>query len=124
MNGRPTTAAAGKIDVGGDLTVNRLGFGAMRITGLVGLGHLSQRYPGHLHELRGRDVAEREVHELAHAVVDVLELTRGIDKGRIAPAGAGRKPCHRCSPVDERAASGCCAAHACRPGPAAHPQGF
>ena len=33
MNGRPTAAAAGKIDVGGDLTVNRLGFGAMRITG-------------------------------------------------------------------------------------------
>jgi pyridoxine 4-dehydrogenase len=27
------TAAAGKIEVGGDLTVNRLGFGAMRITG-------------------------------------------------------------------------------------------
>ena len=33
MNGKPTAAAAGKIDVGGDLTVNRLGFGAMRITG-------------------------------------------------------------------------------------------
>lgn len=33
MNTRPTAAAAGKIDVGGDLTVNRLGFGAMRITG-------------------------------------------------------------------------------------------
>src|SRR6195256_235129 len=33
MNGRPTAAAAGKMDVGGDLTVNRLGFGAMRITG-------------------------------------------------------------------------------------------
>ena len=33
MQGRPTAAAAGKIDVGGDLTVNRLGFGAMRITG-------------------------------------------------------------------------------------------
>ncbi len=33
MNGRPTAAAAGTIDVGGDLTVNRLGFGAMRITG-------------------------------------------------------------------------------------------
>ena len=33
MNGRPTATAAGKIDVGGDLTVNRLGFGAMRITG-------------------------------------------------------------------------------------------
>ncbi|MEY2406129.1 MAG: pyridoxine 4-dehydrogenase [Acidimicrobiaceae bacterium] len=28
-----TAAAAGTIDVGGDLTVNRLGFGAMRITG-------------------------------------------------------------------------------------------
>ena len=33
MNGRPTAGAAGKVDVGGDLTVNRLGFGAMRITG-------------------------------------------------------------------------------------------
>jgi len=33
MNGRPTATAAGTIDVGGDLTVNRLGFGAMRITG-------------------------------------------------------------------------------------------
>jgi len=33
MNGRPTAVAAGKIDVGGDLTVKRLVFGAMRITG-------------------------------------------------------------------------------------------
>src|SRR5487761_759834 len=33
MNTRVTAAAAGTIDVGGDLTVNRLGFGAMRITG-------------------------------------------------------------------------------------------
>src|SRR4029078_6630348 len=33
MNGRPTAAAAGKIDVGGDVTANRLGFGAMGITG-------------------------------------------------------------------------------------------
>jgi pyridoxine 4-dehydrogenase len=33
MQGKPTAAAAGKIDLGGDLTVNRLGFGAMRITG-------------------------------------------------------------------------------------------
>ena len=33
MSIRPTAAAAGKIDIGGDLTVNRLGFGAMRITG-------------------------------------------------------------------------------------------
>ena len=33
MSERPTAEAAGQIDVGGDLTVNRLGFGAMRITG-------------------------------------------------------------------------------------------
>ena len=33
MDTRVTAAAAGTIDVGGDLTVNRLGFGAMRITG-------------------------------------------------------------------------------------------
>ena len=33
MDGRPIAAAAGKIDVGGELRVNRLGFGAMRITG-------------------------------------------------------------------------------------------
>ena len=29
----PHAGTAGTIDVGGDLTVNRLGFGAMRITG-------------------------------------------------------------------------------------------
>ena len=29
----PTAGAAGTIEIGGDLTVNRLGFGAMRITG-------------------------------------------------------------------------------------------
>jgi pyridoxine 4-dehydrogenase len=33
MNERVTATAAGPIDVGGDLTVNRMGFGAMRITG-------------------------------------------------------------------------------------------
>jgi aryl-alcohol dehydrogenase-like predicted oxidoreductase len=33
MNGQPNAAAAGTIGVGGDLTVNRLGFGAMRVTG-------------------------------------------------------------------------------------------
>ncbi|MFL5618355.1 MAG: oxidoreductase, partial [Gemmatimonadaceae bacterium] len=29
----PTAAPSGTFDIGGDLTVNRLGFGAMRITG-------------------------------------------------------------------------------------------
>ncbi|HEX3539562.1 MAG TPA: aldo/keto reductase [Acidimicrobiales bacterium] len=33
MAGAITASAAGVIDIGGDLTVNRLGFGAMRITG-------------------------------------------------------------------------------------------
>ncbi len=33
MSAQPNAAAAGTIGIGGDLTVNRLGFGAMRITG-------------------------------------------------------------------------------------------
>src|SRR5215467_9990190 len=33
VNGQPDATAAGTISLGGDLTVNRLGFGAMRITG-------------------------------------------------------------------------------------------
>ncbi len=33
MSAQPSAAAAGAIDIGGDMTVNRLGFGAMRITG-------------------------------------------------------------------------------------------
>jgi pyridoxine 4-dehydrogenase len=33
VGSQPSAAAAGTIDVGGDLTVNRLGYGAMRITG-------------------------------------------------------------------------------------------
>jgi pyridoxine 4-dehydrogenase len=33
MNGQPSAANAGTIDIGGDLSSNRLGYGAMRITG-------------------------------------------------------------------------------------------
>jgi pyridoxine 4-dehydrogenase len=33
MSGQPSAAAAGTITIGGDLTVNRMGFGAMRVTG-------------------------------------------------------------------------------------------
>ena len=33
MGSQPSAAAAGTIDIGGDLTVNRMGYGAMRITG-------------------------------------------------------------------------------------------
>src|SRR5271169_3180400 len=33
VSAQPSAATAGTMDVGGDLTVNRMGFGAMRITG-------------------------------------------------------------------------------------------
>jgi aryl-alcohol dehydrogenase-like predicted oxidoreductase len=44
MDARVTAAATGPIDVGGDLTVNRLGFGAMRITGPGIWGDPPDRY--------------------------------------------------------------------------------
>src|SRR6266567_3356196 len=43
MNGQPSAKAAGTIGVGGDLTVNRLGFGAMRVTGQGIWGEPSDR---------------------------------------------------------------------------------
>jgi pyridoxine 4-dehydrogenase len=43
VSAQPTATAAGTIDVGGDLTVNRLGFGAMRITGRGIWGEPSSR---------------------------------------------------------------------------------
>ena len=60
-----TAAAAGTIDLGGDLTVNRLGFGAMRITG-----------SGILGEPPDRDVAKavlRRVVELGVNFVDTAD---------------------------------------------------
>ena len=65
MNAQPTAAAAGTIDVGGDLTVNRLGFGAMRITG-----------PGIWGEPRSRDQAIatlRRVVELGVNFIDTAD---------------------------------------------------
>ena len=44
MDARVTAAAAGMIDVGGDLTANRMGFGAMRITGPGIWGEPPDRY--------------------------------------------------------------------------------
>jgi pyridoxine 4-dehydrogenase len=38
MADQPNAALAGTVDIGGDLTVNRLGFGAMRVTGPDGWG--------------------------------------------------------------------------------------
>src|ERR1700733_604731 len=43
VSAQPTAAAAGTIDIGGDLTVNRLGVGGMRITGSGGWGEASGR---------------------------------------------------------------------------------
>jgi aryl-alcohol dehydrogenase-like predicted oxidoreductase len=43
MTGQPNAAEAGTIDIGGDLTVNRLGYGAMRITGSGIWGEPSDR---------------------------------------------------------------------------------
>ena len=62
MNGRPTAAAAGKIDVGGDLTVNRLGYGAMRITG-----------PGVWGDPPGRDRAKRAVRQAVELDVNFID---------------------------------------------------
>jgi hypothetical protein len=39
QDARPNAAAAGTFRLGGDLLVNRLGFGAMRLTGRGILGH-------------------------------------------------------------------------------------
>jgi pyridoxine 4-dehydrogenase len=38
MADQPNAALAGTVDIGGELTVNRLGFGAMRVTGADGWG--------------------------------------------------------------------------------------
>jgi pyridoxine 4-dehydrogenase len=43
MTQPPTATAAGTIDIGGDLTANRLGFGAMRVTGRRILGEPPDR---------------------------------------------------------------------------------
>jgi aryl-alcohol dehydrogenase-like predicted oxidoreductase len=60
-----TAAAAGTIDIGGDLTVNRLGFGAMRLTG-----------PGIWGEPRHRDEAKavlRRAVELDVSFIDTAD---------------------------------------------------
>ena len=65
MSAQPNAAAAGTIDIGGDLTVNRLGFGAMRITG-----------PGIWGEPPSRDQAKatlRRVVELGVNFIDTAD---------------------------------------------------
>jgi len=58
MSGSITATAAGTIDLGGDLTVNRLGFGAMRITGpgIWGMPHDQTQAKAVLRHLLDLDV--------------------------------------------------------------------
>jgi pyridoxine 4-dehydrogenase len=102
MNATPTAAAAGTIDIGGDLTVNRLGFGAMRIT-----GHGVWGEPADLDRARaalrravelgvtfidtadsyGPDVSERLIAEALYPYPDDLVIA---SKGGLVRPGPGR----------------------------------
>src|SRR5271154_7170589 len=62
MSERAAADAAGTVDVGGDLTVNRLGFGAMRITG-----------QGIWGEPEDRDAAIRLLQRLPELGVDFID---------------------------------------------------
>ncbi|MBO0808165.1 MAG: aldo/keto reductase [Actinobacteria bacterium] len=65
MTDRPAAGAAGTIDLGGDLTVNRMGFGAMRVTG-----------PGIWREPPDRDQAKaaiRRAVELGVTLIDTAD---------------------------------------------------
>lgn len=62
MTTTPSAAASGQFKIGGDLTVNRLGFGAMRITG-----------PGIWGEPEDRDEAIRVLKRLPELEVDFID---------------------------------------------------
>ena len=102
MNARPTASAAGKIDIGGDLTVNRLGFGAMRITGQgiwgeppdIDRAKAALRRAVELDvtfidtaDSYGPDVSERLVAEALHPYPDDLVIAT---KGGLLRPGPGR----------------------------------
>ena len=102
MNAQPTAAAAGTIDVGGDLTVNRLGFGAMRVTGSGIWGDPPSREQA-IATLRrvvelgvnfidtadsyGPEVSERLIAEALHPYPDDLVIAT---KGGLVRPGPGR----------------------------------
>jgi pyridoxine 4-dehydrogenase len=102
MSGKPNAAEAGTIDVGGDLTVNRLGFGAMRITGdgIWGEPADAERAKNALRravelgvnfidtaDSYGPDVSERLIAETLHPYSDDLVIAT---KGGLARPGPGR----------------------------------
>src|ERR1700737_1201980 len=101
MDARVTAAAAGPIDVGGDLTVNRLGFGAMRITGPGIWGDPPDRSRAKEALLRavvldvnfidtadsyGPEVSERLIAETLYPYPEELVIAT---KGGLVRAGAG-----------------------------------
>ena len=102
MDARVTAAAAGPIDVGGDLTVNRLGFGAMRITGPGIWGDPPDRYRAKEALLRavvldvnfidtadsyGPEVSERLIAETLYPYPEELVIAT---KGGLVRPGPGR----------------------------------
>jgi pyridoxine 4-dehydrogenase len=102
VNAQPSAAAAGTIDIGGDLTVNRLGFGAMRITGAGIWGEPSSRDQA-IATLRrvvelgvnfidtadsyGPEVSENLIAEALHPYADDLVIAT---KGGYARSGPNR----------------------------------
>ena len=104
MRSQLTAADAGTIDLGGDLTVNRLGFGAMRITGPGVWGDPQDRDAAKAALLRalelgvnfidtadsyGPEVSERLIAETLHPYPDDLVIaTKG---GLVRPRAVGRR---------------------------------
>ncbi len=102
MDARVTAAAAGTIDVGGDLTANRMGFGAMRITGPGIWGEPPDRYRAKAALRRavelevnfidtadsyGPEVSERLIAETLYPYPEDLIIAT---KGGLARPGPGR----------------------------------
>ena len=102
MGSQPSAAAAGTIDVGGDLTVNRLGYGAMRITGDGIWGEPKDREQAKAALRRavelgvnfidtadsyGPDVSETLIAETLHPYPDDLVIA---SKGGLVRPGPGR----------------------------------
>jgi pyridoxine 4-dehydrogenase len=102
LGSQPSAAAAGTIDVGGDLTVNRLGYGAMRITGDGIWGEPKDREQAKAALRRavelgvnfidtadsyGPDVSETLIAETLHPYPDDLVIA---SKGGLVRPGPGR----------------------------------
>ena len=99
---RLTAAAAGTVDIGGDITVNRLGFGAMRITGSGIWGEPPDRDEAKAVLRRavelgvnfidtadsyGPEVSEKLIAEALHPYPDDLVIGT---KGGLGAAGTGK----------------------------------